>query len=76
MSRYSEEMVSNINNGTGVVSQFLNLHAHRVDSETNESLFVRARGHQEVLSSLVRHGTVSSSYLIGYGLLQRQNAIF
>ena len=30
---------------------------------------------QEVLSSLVRHGTVSSSYLIAYGLFQHQNAI-
>jgi len=31
---------------------------------------------QEVLGSLVRHGTESSPYLIAYGLLQHQNAIY
>ena len=28
---------------------------------------------QEVLSSLVRHGTASGSYLIAYSLLQHEN---
>jgi hypothetical protein len=62
--------------GSGVRAGSAGLTAPRLGSQPN--LFAqRGRGgvgtHQEVLSSLVRHGTVSSSYLIAYGLLQHQN---
>ena len=37
---------------------------------------VEAAAPREVLSSLVRHGTVSTPYLIALGLLQHQNTVY